>query len=241
MDAQLAALEEEVAILKGEIKSVLQEMRTAILASENPFASGFVARGVAAPPETPPQVIQLPSPPGSNPTAMAERPVAAVSADAGPDAGGGPPEAREAYTPAQPPQTASSPAATPAPSRWDEAGGSTRAFTPDVRALSALLTWVEETRERLDDRRYRVVLGLARYGDLIDDELEKTLLEAADTVGGAEPGARASTNDSVVALRQLEAILAPDSNVRRIADFDPDLRDRDRPFASREARPSRRQ
>ncbi len=114
-----------------------------------------------------------------------------------------------------------------------------RPSAPDVRALAALLTWVEETRERLDERRYRVVLNLARYGDLIDPELEKTLLDAAETVGGTQEQEHASVNDCIVALRQLEAILAPDANVRRLSDYGLNADESGGPH--REVRPSRRQ
>ncbi len=49
MEAKIAALEEEISILKGEIKSILQEVRTAVLAAENPFTgSGFRSSGAPA-------------------------------------------------------------------------------------------------------------------------------------------------------------------------------------------------
>jgi hypothetical protein len=261
MEAQIAALEEEVAILKGEIKSVLQEMRTAILASENPFSGGAMPRG-AAPPAlsehaAQPRVIQLPSVPGAQGRSADEGGPGALEIDASVEAADEPEPYQPAAAqdgPARRVATAVRDQAPVPPSgrreQHPDAAEPTRMPVPDVRALAALLTWVEETRERLDDRRFRVVLGLARYGDLVDDELEKTLLEAAKAVGGVAAGARASTNDSIVALRQLEAILAPDSNVRRLRDFGMEARERDdyrraAPFegvsSGREARPSRRQ
>jgi hypothetical protein len=109
-----------------------------------------------------------------------------------------------------------------------------------VRALAALLGWVEETRARLDERRYRIVLGLASYGGLLDEDLERTLIEAGDTVAGATEDTSASMNDSIVALRQLEAILTPlpPESIRRLYDVR-DARD-DEEGAVREVRPSRR-
>src|SRR5581483_551380 len=205
MEAKLAALEEEISILKGEIKSVLQEVRTAVLASENPFGGGAFARPVpiaAEPPASPtaapvqpqPEAAPPPEPPPAPPVAADSRPHAVT----------------DAAPPIAPQGPVASPAAhaAPAPSR----------YLPDVHALAALLTWVEETRERLDETRYRIVLRLARYGALIDPDLEATLLEAGGTVASGEPAARPSVNDSIVALRQLEAILAEPGTARRWPD-----------------------
>ena len=44
LQAQLTALEEEVGMLKGEIKAILQEVRVAILARQNPFLSDVLDR-----------------------------------------------------------------------------------------------------------------------------------------------------------------------------------------------------
>jgi hypothetical protein len=263
MEAKIAALEEEISILKGEIKSILQEVRTAILASENPFTgTGAMTRPHSDPGDV--KVVQLPAPPA---------PVAAASAPApAPDYGPAHPPHGPATQPAPPPpyesvQHGSAPTAPrdeegqpyedvaaqmPRPEEARQApprrgpqserrlvASAPRQDAPDVRALAALLTWVEETRERLDQRGYKVVLGLARYGALIDAELEQTLLTAAETVGGREPQEHTSVNDSIVALRQLEAILAPDTNVRRLSDYTRDKNESDGHYT--EVRPSRRQ
>ena len=94
LGSKVTALEEEVAVLKGEIKMILQEVRTAVLARENPFAvdtydpaPALVPQPVhAAEPETPPRVIQLNSPPDPEPeTAQpttAPRSIGAVETDA---------------------------------------------------------------------------------------------------------------------------------------------------------------
>ncbi|HEY7269526.1 MAG TPA: hypothetical protein VH951_06840 [Dehalococcoidia bacterium] len=247
MEAKIAALEEEINILKGEIKSILQEVRTAILASENPFTGGQGAPRAnvsSVPDHQEPKVVQLTSPLAQP---VQPEPAFVPAEDAGVAA-------------RQPLQAMAPPAAAgPAPERRAEeaslrdAGRGTgadaageparRASQPDVRALAALLTWVEETRERLDERGYKVVLGLARYGDLIDQELETTLLAAAETVGGKETQEHTSVNDSIVALRQLEAILAgdgpSDGRIRRLGDYATTRDESDGHI--REVRPSRRQ
>jgi hypothetical protein len=47
---RIAALEEEVSLLKGEIKSILQEVRVALLSRENPFAGGILEAPASVPP-----------------------------------------------------------------------------------------------------------------------------------------------------------------------------------------------
>jgi hypothetical protein len=55
LEARVTALEDEVGILKGEIKSVLLEVRTAFLAQNNPFTSPqLMAPPAPAPAPTPP-------------------------------------------------------------------------------------------------------------------------------------------------------------------------------------------
>jgi len=228
MEAKLAALEEEISILKGEIKAILQEVRIAVLASENPFTSPsprphLVA--VEAPePESAPKVVQLSSvPPASEPDGDLQ------------------PAHEPAYTPpASPVPQQSRPyghqelAASPQEPPLIRGSVPPRATT-DIRALAALLAWVEETRERLDDSRYKVVLGLAAYGGILDTDLETTLMEAGNTFPGPAADARASMNDCIVALRQLEAILGPPppESLRQL------YPDNDVP--RREVRPSRKQ
>ncbi len=258
MEAKLAALEEEINILKGEIKSILQEVRTAVLAAENPFTGGLAMRQAAAALEdkdAEPKVVRLQAPPAAPAAASAEPQVPAPRQrmDAGAtaetesfdDDPAGYETAPPAYREASGRPRASDPSGAPshlarAPRQENrEQLAERRPSAPDVRALAALLTWVEETRERLDERRYRVVLNLARYGDLIDPELEKTLLDAAETLGGMQDQEHASVNDCIVALRQIEAILAPDANVRRLSDYGLNADESGR--SHREVRPSRRQ
>jgi hypothetical protein len=229
MEAKLAALEEEINILKGEIKSVLQEVRTAVLASENPFGAAAFARSQlpSAGPPSEPGVAPV-QPQAEAATRTEPPPAPPPGHDSSPGAAIEPPP----VAPAQTRVAAPAADAGPLPSRP----------LPDIHALAALLTWVEETRERLDETRYRIVLSLARYGALIDPDLEATLLEAGSTVEPGTAAARPSVNDSIVALRQLEAILAgpgpgrweaPD-NLRRISDYAPGYPD------AQEVRPSKR-
>jgi hypothetical protein len=215
MEAKLAALEEEVSILKGEIKAILQEVRTAVLASENPFAGGSTPRPAAVvvsepEPEGEPRVIQLnpqPRPPNAAPGPDTEPEPQTYSYE------------RRGSEPAQvrPVEAPEAPVSTHQP--------------PDIRALAALLAWVEETRERLDDQRFEIVLGLASYARLVDPPLEQTLRDAGRMVAAPDGSIKPSMNDCIVALRQLEAILAAPGPARRLYEVNDSYE---------EVRPSRR-
>jgi hypothetical protein len=222
MEAKLSALEEEISILKGEIKAILQEVRTAVLASENPF-TGASTRAVAVP-ATPLEPTADSPPPAPAPQS---RPEPAAPAQ----------DAQPAPVAAPAPQAAAAPTVPQPASAWPAPSARS---TADVRALAALLAWVEETRARLDSRRYRIVLGLASYGGLLDEDLERTLIEAGETVPGPAEDVSASMNDSIVALRQLEAILTPlpPESIRRLYEVRETHDEEDGPY--REVRPSRR-
>src|SRR5215207_6411323 len=61
LDPRVRQLEEDVAILKGEVKSVLMEVRTTLLSQSNPFSNAGIS---AASPAAAPTVVnqQLPAP-----------------------------------------------------------------------------------------------------------------------------------------------------------------------------------
>ena len=58
LESRVATLEDEGKIIKGEVKQILTEIRSAILVRENPFESDS-ARGAAAAPAT--QIISTPA------------------------------------------------------------------------------------------------------------------------------------------------------------------------------------
>jgi hypothetical protein len=186
LGSKLTALEEEIAVLKGEIKTILLEVRTAILARENPFAPDYEAVTVTAPvseprqpvvePEVPPKVVQLHALPESetNPEPYSQRP-AAVETDA----------ARPAPA-----------AARPAGRRWS------------VGALATLMAWTQDVTSRMDANDLDIVLSMARYGGLIEPELEATLTKLAAPLFPAHPTRRRTgVSDYLLALRELSALI----------------------------------
>ncbi|HLG12098.1 MAG TPA: hypothetical protein VI876_10085 [Dehalococcoidia bacterium] len=186
--SKVTALEEEVAVLKGEIKTILQEVRTAVLARENPFAadsyenlhipSPAAAPHPAAEPEAPPRVIQLnpaPEPDLQHPQTTPSQPWAAVETDV----------ARQPL-----------PSTPPAKRRWS------------AGALATLMAWTQDTTSRMDASDLDIVLSMARYGGLIEEELEATLTKlAAPLFPRGQEKRRSGVSDYLLALRELAALI----------------------------------
>jgi hypothetical protein len=178
--AKVAALEEEVTVLKGEIKLILQELRTAILARENPFALA-APESLALPAST--REERGPSNDrGAASPAPAESPVAiALEAIAKPVA-----LRPEAKTPLQAVQMEHP--------------------RLDVTRLAALVAWTQETANTLSAGDLSIVLAMARYGGLIEGDLEATLAKIGKTANGPS-NPRAGIGDLLLALRQFEALV----------------------------------
>ncbi len=217
MEEKLNALEEEMSILKGEIKSILQEVRTAVLAAENPFAPA--AQRAPASPVLPFEAEPLPALPAIVPSAP---PVSDW------------PGARSFQASEEQEDDLPPPALEPAPTEGrggrkrrlerpskDQAvaseGGSAGREKPaappatprtSLRSLPSLLAWVEATRERLDEPQFALVLGFARYAGLIDSGLEELLTRAGALVPSTEAQEPATAGECIVAIRQLDTLLA---------------------------------
>jgi hypothetical protein len=178
LQAKLTALEEEVGILKVEIKSILQEVRVAVLARQNPFLADdsdrLVAASAASP--APPQTT-----PGQ-PVTLEALPVAA------------PANLRVLNLPAVSPITS--------PSEAPEEP------TPDARRpldLAALLDWLQETATAFSQPEMVMLLTIASYGGLVDDGLKDALIELSQQIA-RDPGTPASVSDFSLALQKLQAI-----------------------------------
>jgi hypothetical protein len=206
--AQIAALEDEVKVLKGEIKSILEEIRTAVLARDNPFTlqGGLqvfqpIERSDAAgePPPVPeealPSLVRAPAT-----ASEAEDPLPHVLRVERTDA---PPETRDAPESAPLPamagggrEVASLPAMAQvaAPQTWS------------VSTIAGLIAWVDETTSRLGTTHLQMILDLARFAGVIPSEAEQALVKVIKLASSRKDSATVSVNDTLVALRQLEAI-----------------------------------
>ncbi|HLF76748.1 MAG TPA: hypothetical protein VJB57_04590, partial [Dehalococcoidia bacterium] len=210
LTARVTALEEEVNVLKGEIKLILQEVRTAVLARDNPFAGGGLDSVAGAAPS--PAVLPAFSPPDSGPVfaetsnghSAAVRPEPETQAD--------PP------SPIRPVVSATPPAVngTKAEVVWQAGEEAERPRRWSVHSLAALMSWTQESAQRFSKQDLGIVLSLARYGGLIDKDLETTLAELAEGLAPEEKPLRAGSNDFLLALRQLDALLDEAGQTHRI-------------------------
>jgi hypothetical protein len=231
--AQIAALEEEVKILKGEIKSILEEIRSAVLAQDNPFApqSGL---GVFRPIERSDSAGEPPVQPNEASLGPATSPVAADQPDdalsgvmpaeppgappgdrGGPQVAPLPPMAGAAPEPALPPAMGAGPQAAPIPptpaSNPEVAPAQPAVEAPisypwSVSTIASLVAWVDETTSRLGSTHLQMILDLARFAGLLPQEAEEALLKVIKLASSRKDSATVSVNDTLVALRQLEAI-----------------------------------
>ena len=186
LTARVTALEEEVSVLKGEIKMILTEVRTAVLARDNPFASTVF--DLTAPPATPPLAAVPPPPVAASPPV-----VAAIK---------------------EPSNGHVALASMPEPIRQQQSKDGTpavveaeRAHRWSVHSLAALMSWTQESVQTFSKDDLGIVLSLACYGGLIDSELEMTLARLAEVLAPEEKPRKATSNDFLLGLRQLDALL----------------------------------
>ena len=75
-----------------------------------------------------------------------------------------------------------------------------------MSTIASLIAWVDETTSRLGPTHLHMVLDLARFAGLLPSEAEEALLKVIKLASSRKDSATASINDTLVALRQLEAI-----------------------------------
>lgn len=191
LNQTISELQEEMTLLKGEIKSVLTEIRTAVLNADNPFTQD--PRIGALPP---PEHAEAPSAPIDN-----DGPRFSVPAT--------PPEANEPPAPepaaSRPPPPAAVPAATapPAPVETAQEGSDWSLLT-----VAGLMLWAEDAVATLGTERLRMVVELAAYAALLPPGARDVLIRVAELAPKKElHEEHASVIDCVVVLHQLEAIL----------------------------------
>lgn len=188
LGSKVAALEEEITILKGEIKTILQEVRTAVLARENPFAAD-AHENLHIPPSSVPE----PAPLAAEPEPEAPSPITPLTATPSTD------NEQRAENPA-------GEANAPRQLVSDERVG--RRWS--VSGLAALMSWTQETASRMDASDLDIVLSLAHYGGLVDEELVTTLTKLSAPLFESNQDAEArprGVSDYLLALRELAAIL----------------------------------
>jgi hypothetical protein len=202
LNSKVAALEDEMRIVKGEVKQVLTEIRSAILAQDSPFIEGGqAARHVSKPIQIVPAVheeparveIVLPKPeaaeaahaPAAEPAAAPAQPVV-QGAPAHQDNHHAAPHAAVAGVPL-------TPVARPAP-RWS------------LLTVASLAAWAEEAFQRIGAQRLAILLDLCEVSGYLPQEARQALARVGELDLPA-PEQTASPMEITVLLRQLDALL----------------------------------
>ena len=199
LNQQIATLQDELKLLKGEIKAILREVRTAVLSRDNPFTIDsnpptFRAVGREEPTDSSSAADEtdLPTPQADAPRTLAEEPIPLPTAA---PAQGAPylrPVERET------PSEHEAPAPTPpaAEQHWN------------LLTVASLAAWAEDALAELGPRRFQMVLELSCLAGLLASDMKEVL-------GGMSQFAPEQPQDDrpmhinkcLVVLHQLEAIL----------------------------------
>ena len=232
---QVTELDKDFKLLKGEIKNILKELRTAFLNNDNPFALDkgdpdaaagpptfrAVSREEPAEEETPEEEPEeesnysLEGGPSTPPGDLAGGP----STPSG-DFSGGPstPPGDLAGGPSTPP--GDSPALsgpTPLQTEPEETPGEeetpeeeeTPAPAWNLLTIASLAAWAEESLVSLGPKRLRFVLELACFADVVSPEVQEMLSGVIELAPADEKreDRPMNVNDCLVVVRQLEAII----------------------------------
>ncbi|TAK63707.1 MAG: hypothetical protein EPO22_06430 [Dehalococcoidia bacterium] len=208
LESRVATLEDEGKIVKGEVKQILTEIRTAILVRENPFeveaafgrgAAALVAgisqsAAPAAPAPEPaphrhePEPAQAPKP----------KPERIEDADDEPE-----PPARE---PAKEPIMLR-PQPTPVPPPASEEPQPNWSLL----TIAGLSAWAEEAMRRVGPLRLEILLDLCEAAGHMTPQARQALARVTE-LDLPEPDGVPSTNETVVLLRQLDALVNDDDD-----------------------------
>lgn len=199
LESRVATLEDEGKIVKGEVKQILTEIRSAILVRDNPFEGegGMGARPGGAVVSIVPERLPTVEPPAIE-AARAPAPRAEKHAD--------PPKAATADPfggsgrdpiPLWPQTSQPLPAPVPAaaePPQWS------------LLTIAGLAAWAEEAMGRLGSLRLEILLDLCETAGHITPEARVALARVTE-LDIREPERAPSNNETVAILRQLDALV----------------------------------
>jgi hypothetical protein len=190
LETRVSTLEDEGKILRGEVKQVLTEIRSAVLVRDNPFEGDSALTGAPAP-HMANTVVATPAPqihlhteqpaPAPKPEPVAPQHV--------PE-----PPAREPV-PLRP-QVVAAPAPEPESQRpnWS------------LLTIAGLTAWAEDAMRRIGSLRLEILLDLCEAAGHISPEAREAMSRVAE-LDIPEPQQPASTNETVMVLRQLDALV----------------------------------
>lgn len=203
LESRVATLEDEGKIVRGEVKQILTEIRSAILVRDNPFENeSMLNRGsssvvsadithMTAPPR--PEPVAPPPPPAPEPV---RPPVAEELPEPEPEFE---PEPVKEPIMLRPQPVQSPPAPEPQQPQWS------------LLTIAGLSAWAEEAMRRLGSLRLEILLDLCEAAGHLTPEARVALARVTE-LDIAEPEHTPSTNETVVILRQLDALVNDDED-----------------------------
>jgi len=188
LEARVTLLEDEIGILKGEIKTILLDVRTAFLAQYNPFTIA------ALPPQAEPQRFDATGPFAGNDVVAAE------------------PETPVFTKPNVHPME---PMVSETTTTIVQSKRSPKAPRFEMNTMAMLMAWTQGNMARLNLTEMSSLLALARYGGVIEAELELILNRIAEhfehrvdpRTGEARLKAPATISEYLLALHELNSVL----------------------------------
>ena len=199
LESRVATLEDEGKIVKGEVKQILTEIRSAILVRDNPFdADGGMARSAPALSIVPSEPLPPPTPEPRHVAAPEPTPVHHEELIAPLPFHASEPPSREPFPlrPQAQMQFAPALAAAPPPEQpqWS------------LLTIAGLAAWAEEAMERIGSLRLEILLDLCEAAGHLTPEA-RTALARVTELDIREPERTPSTNETVTILRQLDALV----------------------------------
>lgn len=226
LNAKIASLEDDVKLLKGEVKLILSEIRTAILGQDNPFADpGQALRADPGALESRPpiRVVRVASEDDEAETSEQPSPKApeAIWDDEAetlvpePATAVEEPQPEEpAPAPVRPVATRRAPAQPPEPvpiARVEPAPAPAPGSTPrwSLITVAGLAVWAEEAVKQIGSERLRILLDLCEFTGYLSGPAKEALLKVTSLGLQAEERTTPppSANECLVVLCQLDALM----------------------------------
>lgn len=208
LESRVATLEDEGKIVRGEVKQVLTEIRTAILIRDNPFEGGSGLAGTPAPHMANTSGVVLPAPIIIHTTEQAPPPPPARKPATEPELLAEDEDEPLAAKPIREPvmlrpQPIQQPPPRPAPERpsWS------------LLTIAGLSAWAEDAMRRLGSLRLEILLDLCETAGHITPEARAAMARVSE-LDIPEPAQPPSTNETVAMLRQLDALINDDTEGR---------------------------
>jgi len=225
LNAKIASLEDDVKLLKGEVKLILSEIRTAILGQDNPFADpGQALRADPAALESRPpiRVVRVASEDDEAETSEQPSPKApeAIWDDEAetlvpePATAVEEPQPEEpAPAPVRPVATRQAPVQPPEPvpiARVEPAPAPAPGSTPrwSLITVAGLAVWAEEAVKQIGSERLRILLDLCEFTGYLSGPAKEALLKVTSLgLQAEERTTPPSANECLVVLCQLDALM----------------------------------